>query len=215
MSTAESVSTHAWGTFYEQSPILCEPAVRDGFSRWWRDEQCKSEIVPIAFVEPTEEEIAALNAPFVTDRKCSKIPEDHPAALALGGLIGKYRAAVAYDRARYQLQGDDFREHIEAGRYDRRPIPHVDDGKMAVRWMAAWGVGSTVGYNGQIKLSDTMGLPGLYADAYAGDLSNFKELREPEGTILRIRTFGDLHTWPEGEGVRLYLQSTLYLEEGR
>ena len=206
----KNVSTHEWGSFYDDSPVLTGEMVASDYRRWWNDERLDSHVVPVALITPTDEEVALLSDPLFTGMPCRKIAETHPIVVALGGFVAKFRAAVAYEMARSSLTGEHL-EHFEAGYYNRDLVPHVDDGKRAVKLMAAIGVGSTVGFTGDICLSETGGIAGLRTDVPSRGASAFEEVRFPEGTVGRIRTFGDVHSWPEGEGTRFYAQSTIYV----
>ncbi len=213
MLTPSQVSAQEWGLFNEAAPVLTNRTAVEAYDAWWADEEIDSAVVRVGLIEPTEEEVARIASIGEGDEPCTQITEDHPLAVALGSFVTKFRAAVAYDIQRGALEGM-LHQHIEAGYYDRTLFPHVDESYgPTVKWMAALGVGSTIGFHGKMRMSSTVGVPFLRADMPMDKAASLEEVHQPEGAVLRILpAAGTVHSWPAGRGGRFYVQSTLYVD---
>jgi hypothetical protein len=214
MPFSERASFHDWGVFYEDSEILTNQATVENYQDWEAGQRLESRLEPIGLIRPTDEEVAILNDTAFNDDRYMRLDkiEAHPLVVAMRGFINKFYAAVDHDMLRGGLSGSAF-EHIDAGFYDRPQIPHIDDMRSpAIKWMAAFGVGSTVAYNGKITLDEIEGIVPLQTDVPIHGVDDCEEVHFPEGTITRIRS-SDIHSWPSGSGRRFYVQTTLFVDQ--
>lgn len=188
-------------------------SLQDRHVRWWGVRPVDSTFTGVGLIKPTPEEIAALGSREMTETKYGMISTDSPLWEHVAALDESFRRVVEADIERHSLDGD-LRTSVRTGRYteaDREP-PHSDNlSPNTVRWTAAIGLGSTIGYNGTVSLAHINNAGDLLGDVGIGEGKQLQEVTFPEGHIIRFRGCGDIHAGPLRTGGRILLMATLHL----
>ncbi|MEK7153422.1 MAG: hypothetical protein AAB834_05720, partial [Patescibacteria group bacterium] len=182
---------------------------------WWAGDSVRSQITPVVFIFPTEEEQSLLTRRRILTSTYTRLSEYSTLRPDTHNLNQAFMSLVMADVERCGLKGE-LRSAVRAGHYrertHREPWHSDNFGRPSVRWTAALGIGSTQGAMGMTARKDITRIGNLLSSiAVEPDGQLEPSIHEP-GTLLRFMNSADIHGGPAGDGGRIMVQATLLLD---